>query len=140
MKLKNTPEGCHQVRRRGTGCVERRHSFYAAADGTDYTGHVAEELWAAIGQPYSIHQQRYPAYDPAKAAAEETVLVVQIGSKVVARIEVPVDISEDEAKRLALESEGARRVLNGSEAKKVIFVAGRVTPGRPPEPKVNIVV
>jgi leucyl-tRNA synthetase len=104
------------------------------------TPHIAEELWAKIGQPYSIHQQAYPTYDAVKAASEETVLVVQIGSKVVARITVPVDISEDEAKRLALESEGARRVLNGNTAKKVIFIAGRITPGRPPEPKVNIVV
>jgi leucyl-tRNA synthetase len=104
------------------------------------TPHVAEELWARIGGAYSIHQQAFPTYDPAKAASEETVLVVQIGSKVVARIDVPVDISEEEAKRLALESEGARKMLNGSSAKKVIFIPGRVTPGRPPEPKVNIVI
>jgi leucyl-tRNA synthetase len=41
------------------------------------------------------------------------------------RIQVPANISEEEAKRLALESEGAKRHMDGKQPRKVIFVADR---------------
>ncbi len=104
------------------------------------TPHVAEELWARLGLPYSIHQQSWPQFDADKAVAEMATLVVQAGSKLIDRIEVPVDITEDDAKRIALAGDGARKLLNGNEPKKVIYIAGRTTAGKPGEPKVNIVV
>jgi leucyl-tRNA synthetase len=104
------------------------------------TPHVAEELWSRLGLPYSIHQQRWPQFDAEKAAEDTTTLVVQAGSKVIDRIAVAVGISEDEAKRIALAGEGARKLLNGSEPKKVIFIAARAAGGKPGEPKVNIVL
>jgi len=33
------------------------------------TPHIAEELWSRRGRPYSIHQQRWPAFGPRLAAA-----------------------------------------------------------------------
>ena len=100
------------------------------------TPHVAEELWARLGKPYSIHQQLWPAFDEAKAAEEVTTLVVMKNGKPIDRISVPVGIEEDEAKRLALESKGASRILNGDQPKKIIFIAGRGNI----EPKINIVI
>ncbi len=88
------------------------------------TPHIAEELWSRLGFGYSIHLQDWPEYDAAKAAEDVTTLVVMQNGKPIDRIEVPVDISEDEAKSLALASEGAQRVLNGDSPKRVIFVAG----------------
>ena len=58
--------------------------------------------------------------------------------KPIDRIEVSVSISEDEAKAKALSSDGAQRVLNGSQPKRVIYIAGRGANNV--EPKVNIVV
>ena len=100
------------------------------------TPHMAEELWACIGEAYSIHQQPWPTYDADKAREDATTLVVQAGKKVVERISVPVDIAEEQARELALASEGVRRLLNGGEPKKVIFIAGR----NGQEPKINIVI
>jgi leucyl-tRNA synthetase len=100
------------------------------------TPHIAEELWSRIGGDYSIHQQSWPQYDAAKAAAETMTLVVQVNGKVRDRVEVPADISEEDAKKAALETEGAKRYLNGDQPKKVIFINSRG--GQ--EPKVNIVV
>jgi leucyl-tRNA synthetase len=105
-----------------------------------FTPHIAEELWARVGGSYSIHQQAWPEYDAAKAAEDETTLVIQIGAKVVDRIVVPVDVNEETAKQLALDSDGVKRALNGGAIKKVIFIPGKVTPGRAPEPKVNVVI
>jgi leucyl-tRNA synthetase len=100
------------------------------------TPHVAEELWARLGLPYSIHQQDWPRYDAEKAAEEVTTLVVMKNGKPIDRVQVPVGIGEEEAKRLALESSGARRILNGDQPKKLIFIAGRGNI----EPKINIVI
>ncbi|MCL4239546.1 MAG: leucine--tRNA ligase [Anaerolineae bacterium] len=90
-----------------------------------FTPFIAEELWARVGGPYSIHNQAWPAYDAALAAEEEITLVVQVNGKVRDRIQVPAGIAEEEAKRLALESDGARRHMDGKPARKVIFVAER---------------
>ncbi|RPJ03059.1 MAG: leucine--tRNA ligase [Chloroflexi bacterium] len=90
-----------------------------------FTPFIAEELWCRAGHPPSIHNQPWPEYDPALAAEEEITLVVQINGKVRDRIQVPAGISEDDAIRQALESEGAQRHLGGSSPRKVIYVAQR---------------
>jgi len=88
--------------------------------------HVAEELWVNSGRPYSIHQQPWPEVDEAAAAEESITLVVQINGKVRDRIEVPVGISEEDARQAALSSENVRRFLDGKEPRKVIVVPGKL--------------
>ncbi len=95
------------------------------------TPHIAEELWSRLGKPYSIHQQPWPEVDPEAEAEEEITLVVQVNGKLRERIQVRADISEDDAKALALESETVQRFVAGKTPKKIIYVAGRL---------VNIVV
>jgi leucyl-tRNA synthetase len=93
--------------------------------------HVAEELWAHHGKPYSIHSQPWPEVDEAAAAEEQITLVVQVNGKVRDRISVPVDIKEEQAKELALSSEAVAKYLQDKEPRKVILVPGKL---------VNIVV
>jgi leucyl-tRNA synthetase len=83
-------------------------------------------LWVRIGRPYSVHQQSWPTWSEELAAEEVITLVVQINGKLRDRLEVPVDIGEEEAKELALASDGAQRHLEGLEIKKVIYVPGRL--------------
>ncbi|HHH40909.1 MAG TPA: leucine--tRNA ligase, partial [Chloroflexi bacterium] len=90
------------------------------------TPHIAEELWVRTGRPYSIHQQRWPTWDEAIAAEETFTLVIQVNGKVRDRVEVPVGISEEKAREIALASEAVRRRLNGREPKRVIYVPGRL--------------
>jgi leucyl-tRNA synthetase len=93
--------------------------------------HIAEELWARTGRPYSIHRQPWPEYNPELAAAEVITLVVQVNGKVRARLEVPADITEEAAREAALAEENVQRYTAGKEIRKVIYVPGRL---------VNIVV
>ena len=53
------------------------------------TPHIAEELWAFLGKPYSIHQQSWPEADLAAAAEELITLIVQVDGKLRDRIMVP---------------------------------------------------
>ena len=90
------------------------------------TPHIAEELWEFYGKPYSIHQQNWPEVDDAAAAEELITLIVQVDGKLRERILVPVDISEEAAKSVALESEVIKKFLGGRPPKKVIVVPGRL--------------
>jgi leucyl-tRNA synthetase len=51
---------------------------------------------------------------------------VQVNGKVRDRITVAVDISEQEAKELALSSEAVSRYLQGQPPRKVILVPGKL--------------
>ena len=95
------------------------------------TPHIAEELWAYLGKPYSIHQQSWPAVDERAAEEEQITLVVQVNGKIRDRIQVPAEISAEEAKTAALGSEAVIRFLEGKRPRNVIVVPGRL---------VNIVV
>jgi leucyl-tRNA synthetase len=88
-------------------------------------------MWARLGQPYSVHQQKWPQWDEALAADEVITIVVQVNGKVRDRFDAPVDIAEADAKEKALATEGAKRYLAGNTPKMVKYVPGRL---------VNIVV
>jgi leucyl-tRNA synthetase len=93
--------------------------------------HIAEELWARAGRPYSIHQQSWPEFDADLAAEETITLVVQINGKVRARLEVPADITEEVAREAAFADANIQRHIGDGDIRKVIYVPGRL---------VNIVV
>ncbi len=78
--------------------------------------HIAEELWARLGRPYSIHQQPWPAFDPAALVTDEITLVVQVNGKVRDRIPVAAEIGEEEARRRPWPVEAVQRHLEGKAA------------------------
>jgi leucyl-tRNA synthetase len=96
-----------------------------------FAPHIAEELWARGGGPFSVHQQLWPMHDPALTLEETKMLVVQVNGKVRDRIAVPAGLSDEEARVRALQSKGAQRYLGGQSPRRVIVVPGRL---------VNIVV
>jgi leucyl-tRNA synthetase len=91
-----------------------------------FAPHLAEELWAEIGNKESIFKQAWPKYNPALVKDETINLVIQINGKIRDTIEVSADISEEEAKKIALESEKVKKWLEGKETIKVIFVKGKL--------------
>jgi leucyl-tRNA synthetase len=90
------------------------------------TPHIAEELWARLGKPYSIHTQSWPIVDEKAAQEDEITLVVQVNGKLRDRITVPVGTSDADAKAQAMASEAVRKLLDGKEPKQVIVVKGKL--------------
>jgi leucyl-tRNA synthetase len=90
------------------------------------TPHIAEELWAYLGKPYSIHTQSWPLVDEAATKEDSIELPVQINGKVRDRITVPAEATEDEIKSAALASAGVVKFLEGKEPKKVIVANRRL--------------
>ncbi|MHB0857483.1 MAG: leucine--tRNA ligase [Anaerolineae bacterium] len=88
--------------------------------------HVAEELWERIGGAYSVHTQAWPVANEELAADEVITLVVQINGKVRARLDVPADIADEEAKSLALAHHNIHQHLENKQVMKVVYVEGRL--------------
>jgi leucyl-tRNA synthetase len=84
------------------------------------TPHLAEELWARLGKPYSIHQQSWPSYDERYLVEETITLPIQINGKVRGRITVPADADEATIKERALAEPNVRRHLEGKQIVKII--------------------
>ncbi|MYH54711.1 MAG: leucine--tRNA ligase [Acidimicrobiia bacterium] len=82
--------------------------------------HVTEEVWNHLGHPTSIHLQPWPEVDEEAAAEELVTMVVQVNGKVRARIEVPVEISSEDALDLALNQRNVARHVEDGEIRRVI--------------------
>ena len=91
-----------------------------------FAPHLAEELWERTGHEYSIHNQRFPQWDDEMASEEEITLVVQVNGKLRDRLQVPVDISEEEAKSLALASPKVQLHVDDKRVDRTIYVPGRL--------------
>ena len=87
---------------------------------------IAEELWERIGGPFSIHQQAWPAYDPALAALEKLSIPVQINGKTREVLEVDPDADEETVKAAAIGAEKVQRHLAGKPIRRVVYVKGRM--------------
>ncbi len=88
--------------------------------------HIAHELWERRGYGTMLATEAWPEWDPELVREETVTMVVQVNGKVRDRIEVPADIADDEAERLALASERVARWLDGGTVKKVIVRAPRL--------------
>ncbi|MGE3498213.1 MAG: leucine--tRNA ligase [Candidatus Binatia bacterium] len=96
-----------------------------------YAPHLAEELWARLGEPALIAEATWPAHDPALSVEEAVEMAVQVNGKRRGAITVPRDADQGTVERLALASESVARILDGKVPRKIIVVPGRL---------VNIVV
>ena len=95
-----------------------------------FTPHWSEELWhTPLGHDTSVHEQPWPEFDLALAAADEVELAVQINGKVKTRIKVAADVAEEAIRETALEA--VSKATEGKNVVKVIVIPDRL---------VNIVV
>jgi leucyl-tRNA synthetase len=95
-----------------------------------YAPHIAEELWERLGHE-RLWEEPWPQADPAFLAADTFELVVQVNGKVRDRMQVPVDLPEDELVARAKQSPKVQAHLDGGEIRQTIVV---------PRKLVNLVV
>ncbi|MBS0630987.1 MAG: leucine--tRNA ligase, partial [Verrucomicrobia bacterium] len=66
-----------------------------------FAPHIAEELWARLGEKPSIQQADWPVFDPAVLVVSQVKLVFQVNGKHRGDALVPVGLSETDALALA---------------------------------------
>lgn len=91
-----------------------------------FAPHIAEELWRILGEKESIVFAEWAKYDANKTVKQAIEFVVQVSSKIRARIELPTGSSEDAVKAAALEDEQVQKYIDGKEIRKVIFVPNKL--------------
>jgi leucyl-tRNA synthetase len=90
-----------------------------------FAPHLAEELWARLGRPYSVHTQPWPTADPAALVAEEITLVIQVDGRRRDARPAPPGLDRDQAMALALQSDNVRRHLRG-RPRDAVYVPDRL--------------
>jgi leucyl-tRNA synthetase len=90
------------------------------------TPHIAHALWRDLGYGTDILSAPWPEPLDAALVQDEIELVIQINGKLRGNLRVPAGADKAEIERLALASETVQKQLNGSAAKKVIVVPGRL--------------
>lgn len=96
-----------------------------------YAPHLGEELWSKLGNTDTIAHEAWPEYDEKLCADDVRTVVVQVNGKVRDKFEAASDATNEFLEKTALETDGAKKFMDGKPAKKVIVVQGKL---------VNIVV
>ena len=91
-----------------------------------FTPHIAEELWSSLGHDEILVGAAWPAFDADLARDEELEIPVQLNGKLVARVVVPADASDDDLKAAALANDRVQARLEGREIVKTIIVPKRL--------------
>jgi leucyl-tRNA synthetase len=91
-----------------------------------FAPHITEELWNQIGHTDTIHIDHWPKWDDKYLQTDTMTIVIQVNSKLRAKIEVPADASEDEIKQLAQSQENVIKFIGDKKPTKVIYIPGRL--------------
>lgn len=88
--------------------------------------HISSELWQMKGFSEDINYAPWPTYDESKIVEDNITVVVQINGKVRAELEVSVDISEEDIKKLAYANEKVLQYIDGKNIVKEIYVKNKL--------------
>ena len=95
-----------------------------------YAPHLAEELWnkslASSDTTNSLTYEPWPAHDESLLIQESFNLPVQVNGKVRGTVEVPIEVSQEEAVKASLGQPNVSKFTEGKEIKKVIYVKGKI--------------
>jgi leucyl-tRNA synthetase len=86
-----------------------------------YAPHIAEDLWERLGGS-RLWEQPWPVADEAQLERRTFELVVQVNGKVRDRLEVDVDLPEEELVARATASPRVQAHIDGAEVRKTIVV------------------
>ena len=96
-----------------------------------FAPHIAEELWHQMGHDTTVCDAPWPAYNEEYLKEKSVVYAISFNGKARYNLELPADISREDAEKAALTHENSAKWLEGKTVRKVIVVPGKI---------VNIVV
>ena len=88
--------------------------------------HITEEIWERLGFPGMLNEQSWPTYDEAKTIAQTIAIGVQVNGRVRGEITVNIDDPVEVARQKVMENENVRRMIEGKQIVKEIYVPGRI--------------
>ena len=87
-----------------------------------FAPHISEELWTLCGYEGMLNQTSWPTFIPEKCVEASIEIVVQINGKIKARLNIPAEISADDAIALAKSNDNIKNELDGKNIIKELYV------------------
>jgi leucyl-tRNA synthetase len=96
-----------------------------------FAPHIGDQMWERLGEKGFLIHAPWPAWDESLAMDDMLTVVVQVNGKLRGQFSAPLDATNDQLQKAALENEKVVPHLAGKTIRKVIVVPGKL---------VNIVV
>ncbi len=91
-----------------------------------FAPHLGEELWQILGHTESVATVAFPEYDASKLVQDEIEIVLQINSKVRAKVVVPNNADAATLEKIALADPTVQKFLEGRTPKKIVAVPNKL--------------
>ena len=91
-----------------------------------FTPHIAEELWAALGEQGSVCDAAWPVCEEKYLVESEMQLTVSFNGKARYQKMFPADAKNDEVQQAVLDDERSAKYLEGKQIVKVIVVPKKI--------------
>jgi len=91
-----------------------------------YAPHIAEELWAQLGESGSVITADFPKWEEKYTTENSKVYPVAINGKTRTELEFALDASQADIEQIVLANEVVQKWLEGKAPKKIIFVKGKM--------------
>jgi leucyl-tRNA synthetase len=90
------------------------------------TPHITHELWIAFGHTDSVLDAQWPIVDETALIKDSIEMVVQVNGKVRAKLELPANVSKEEAEAIARTNEAVIKFIGENTIRKVIVIPGKL--------------
>lgn len=91
-----------------------------------FAPHISDEIWHLIGNSKSVHLEQWPVFDEDALKENSYELVIQINGKVRDKMNVKINISDDEIKEKTLIRPNVKKWIDKKTIRKIIIVKGRI--------------
>ena len=117
-------EYVNEMRERGAGSRELLKPLVIML--APYAPHVAEELWAVLGETESVLQARWPSFDEQLASTGDVEIAVQVNGKLRSRLVVPRGMPQEAVVKIVLSDPVVQKFVDSQKVRKVIYVQDRL--------------
>ena len=91
-----------------------------------FAPHITEELWREMGHDDTVHVGHWPKWDEKYLKSSVMTIIVQVNSKLRAKLELPSDMDKQGVEAAALADENVQKFTNNKPPKKMVYVPGKL--------------
>jgi leucyl-tRNA synthetase len=91
-----------------------------------FAPHIAEEIWATLGNDLSVHLSDWPQHDDKYLVQDKVTIVVQVNGKVRQNLRLPADLDKEEVEKAALADDKIKAQVKDKKIVKTIVVANKL--------------
>jgi leucyl-tRNA synthetase len=88
--------------------------------------HISQQLWQELGNRDLAIDAAWPSVDESALVKTSIEIVVQVGGKVRAKLQVAANADKDSIEKLALSDANVQKFIDGKTIRKVIVVPGKL--------------